>query len=310
VQAFAAREAETASVVERVRVVHAEGVPFEDMAVLCRTNARLADFEEPFHEAEIPFQGAALLGREAARQLLKRLAKLNSTAVAAAVRGYAEDAGWVRRPPEKLGERELVRQADLGRLVRLAADFDDGVRTTRDFIADLEARFGSTGAERRGVHLLTLHGAKGLEFEAVFIPRVEERELPIRQAKRAEEIAEERRLLYVGMTRAKRHLALTWSGKPSRFLSELGIETRPARSSEPDDPLYVALKRWRLERATADDLPAYVVFHNSTLAAIAGYRPRDLSELGAVPGVGPTKLERYGHEVLAVLADSGATVPA
>jgi DNA helicase-2/ATP-dependent DNA helicase PcrA len=304
-RSFGTREAETAFVVERVRALNCEGVPFEDMTVLCRTNARLADFEEPFHEADVPFQGAALLGREAARQLLKRLRKLDSGAVAATVRGYAEDAGWVQRPPEKLGEREMVRQSDLGRLIRLAADFDDGVRTTRDFVGDLEARFSSTGPERRGVHLLTLHGAKGLEFEAVFIPRVEERELPIKQAKKPGEIAEERRLLYVGMTRAKRHLALTWSGKPSRFLAELGIETRPSRPAEPDDPLYAALKRWRLERATADDLPAYVVFHNTTLAEIAGRRPRDLFELGAVPGVGPAKLERYGGEVLRVVAQCG-----
>ena len=273
------------------------------MAVLCRTNARLADFEEPFHEARIPFQGAALLGREAARQLLKRLRKLKATpVVAAAVRGYAQDAGWVERPPEKLGEREMVRQADLGRLVKLAAEFDDGVRTTRDFITDLEERFGSTGPEKKGVHLLTLHGAKGLEFEAVFMPRVEERELPIRQAKKPGEIAEERRLLYVGMTRAKRHLALTWSGKPSRFLGELGIESRAVRRAEPDDPLYAALKKWRLQRASAEDLPAYIVFHNSTLAEIAGRRPRDRSELAAVPGVGPTKLDRYADDVLRVIA--------
>jgi DNA helicase-2/ATP-dependent DNA helicase PcrA len=221
--------------------------------------------------------------------------------VAVAVRGYAQDAGWLDRPPDRLGERELVRQADLGRLVKLAAEFDDGVRTTRDFVADLEARFGTTGRERAGVHLLTLHGSKGLEFEAVFIPRVEERELPIKLAKKPDEITEERRLFYVGMTRAKRQLAITWSGKPSRFLSELGVETVAPRPAEPDDPLYAALKRWRLQRATADDLPAYVVFHNATLAAIAGRRPRDLSELGSVPGVGPTKLERYGAEVLAVL---------
>jgi superfamily II DNA helicase RecQ len=118
------------------------------------------------------------------------------------------------------------------------------------------------------------------------------------------EIAEERRLLYVGMTRAKRHLALTWSGRPSRFLAELGVETRVVhrREAEPDDPLYAALKRWRFERATADAKPAYVVFHNTTLAEIAARRPRDLGELGAVPGVGPTKLERYGAEVLEVLA--------
>ena len=301
-RSFPSAELEQAFVVERVRALHAEGVAHEEMAVLCRTNARLADFEEAFHEAKIPFQGAALLAREAARQLLKRLGKLGpSPVVAAAVRGYAQDSGWVERPPEKLGEREVVRQADLGRLVKLATEFEDGARTTHDFIADLEQRFGTSGPERRGVHLLTLHGAKGLEFEAVFMPRVDEKELPIRQAKQPHEIAEERRLLYVGLTRAKRQLAVTWSGKPSRFLAELGVKTTTPRPAEPDDPLYAALKKWRLQRATADDLPAYVVFHNATLAEIAGRRPQDLSELGTVPGVGPTKLQRYGDEVLAVL---------
>ena len=302
-RSFASAELEQAFVVEQVRVLHTAGVPYEEIAVLCRTNARLADFEEVFHEAAVPFQGAALLSREAARQLLKRLRALGATAaVAGNVRGYAEDAGWVERPPDKLGERELVRQADLGRLVKLAAEFDDSARTTHEFIEHLQERLGTSGPERRGVHLLTLHGAKGLEFEAVFMPRVEEKELPVRQAKRPHEISEERRLLYVGLTRAKRHLALTWSGKPSRFLGELGVQASTSRPAEPDDPLYAALKKWRLQRATADDLPAYVVFHNSTLAEIAGRRPRDRSELGAVPGVGPTKLERYGDEVLAVLA--------
>jgi len=303
-RSFPAREAETAFVVDRIRALRAEGVALGQIAVLCRTNARLADFEEPFHEAEIPFQGAALLAREAARQLLKQLRKYDTTEVAVTVRTLARDAGWRERLPEKLGEREMVRQSDLGRIVRLASEFDDGQGTTRDFIADLEERFSSRGVDRQGVHLLTLHGAKGLEFDAVFIPRLEEKELPIRQAKKPHEIAEERRLFYVGLTRAKRHLALSWGGKPSRFLAELDIAATPVRKlreAEPDDPLYAALKRWRLERATADDLPAYVVFHNSTLAEIAGRRPRDLSELSAVPGVGPSKLERYGPEVLAVL---------
>jgi superfamily II DNA helicase RecQ len=133
------------------------------------------------------------------------------------------------------------------------------------------------------------------------MPRVEEKELPIRQAKQEHEIAEERRLFYVGLTRAKRHLSVTWCGKPSRFLAELGVQAAAPRKAEPDDPLYAALKKWRLQRATADDVPAYVVFHNTTLAEIAGRKPRDVSELGAVPGVGPSKLERYGAEVLAVL---------
>src|SRR4029453_11702996 len=90
-------------------------------------------------------------------------------------------------------------------------------------------------------------------------------------------------------------------GNRSRFLGELGIETRARRPAEPDDPVYAALKQWRLRRATAGALPPSGVFPNSTLAEIAGRRPRDLSELSAVPGVGPAKLERYGSEVLNVL---------
>jgi superfamily II DNA helicase RecQ len=120
------------------------------------------------------------------------------------------------------------------------------------------------------------------------------------------QVEEERRLLYVGMTRAKRHLALTWAGKPSRFLLELGVEAAPprtkARAEEPDDPTYVALKEWRLKRSKADEIPAYVVFHNSTLAEIASRRPQTIAELASVPGVGPAKLERYGRDVLEALA--------
>ena len=109
------------------------------------------------------------------------------------------------------------------------------------------------------------------------------------------------RLLYVGLTRAKRHLTVTWAGKPSRFLAELEVETKPAKAAEPDDPLYAALKEWRLERARTEERPAYVIFHNSTLAEIVRRAPRTLDELADVPGVGPAKLERYGDDVLAAL---------
>ena len=74
------------------------------------------------------------------------------------------------------------------------------------------------------------------------------------------------------------------------------------REPEPDDPIFAALKRWRLERARADEVPAYVVFHNSTLAEIAGRKPQTLNDLATVPGVGPTKLDRYGRDLLAALA--------
>ena len=285
--------------VERIRALD---VPYDDVAILCRTNARLVDFEEALHEAGIPAQGASFLGRESARYVLRRLSS------PAEVRRLAEERGWLEDPPDKLGEREMVRQTDLGRLVKLADELAelDGP----GFVAELERRFGVGGDSRRGVHLLTLHGAKGLEFEAVFVARAEEKELPTRLAKSPEAIAEERRLFYVGLTRAKRHLFATWTRTPSRFLRELGLQRgqAPARpDADPDDPLFAALKAWRLERARADEVPAYVVFHNSTLAEIAGRRPQSLSELAAVPGVGPTKLERFGGDVLAVLGGQVAS---
>jgi len=294
---------EDALVVERVRELHGDGVPLEEMAILCRTNARSADFEQALHEAGIPFQGASLLQREAARGLLKRL-RGSSGPAADLVTRVARDLGWVDDPPDGLGDRELTRQNDLARIVSIAQELDD----VSELEEELERRFGASAVG--GVHLLTLHRAKGLEFDAVFLPRVEERELPVRQAKTPEAVAEERRLLYVGLTRARRHLFVTWSGKPSRFLAELGVEAKPvaaerlSRVPEADLPPEVrALKAWRRERAKADEVPAYVVFHDSTLSSIAATKPSSLAELGRVSGVGPTKLERYGEEVLAILRE-------
>jgi DNA helicase-2/ATP-dependent DNA helicase PcrA len=290
-------------VVERVRALHAEGVPLEQMAVLTRTNARTVEFEEAFHEAALPFQGSSLLERDAARGLLKRLARAEGGRLADLVRRTAAEQGWLDPVPERLGERELTRQQDLARLVRLADELDDGALSAVGFVEELKRRFGTTAGD--GVHLLTLHRAKGLEFDAVFLPRLEDGELPIRRARGGEALQEERRLLYVGITRARRWLLVTWSGRPSRFLAELGVERRaePNRIAEDDlPPAFAALRTWRLERAKADEVPAYVVFHNSTLAEIAERQPRTLAELARVPGVGPAKLERYGSDVLAALS--------
>jgi DNA helicase-2/ATP-dependent DNA helicase PcrA len=296
VRLLATADAEGDFLVEQVR---AAGCTLEDIAILCRTHARLADFEGILHDAGIPSQGAALLTREAARRLLR---VLDDTAPAAErVRAIAHDLGWLphRPPDDRLGEREETRQGDLARLVKLA---DELGGTGAEYKAELERRFGHGGEARRGVHLLTYHGAKGLEFEVVLLPRLEEKELPSKRAKAEVEIAEERRLFYVGLTRARRTLAVTWVKKPSRFLKELAPAATAAAGVELPAAFH-ALKAWRLARARGDEVPAYVVFHNSTLEEIAARRPRSLAELAAVPGVGPAKLERYGEEVLAALAE-------
>jgi DNA helicase II / ATP-dependent DNA helicase PcrA len=308
---FATREEETGFVVERIRALVAEGVRFDDVAILFRLNARSEPWEEALAEAEIPYQvrGGPFLARPAARRLRQLLGGSQSTALTDDVRRAAIEEGWAQGEElERVGEYEATRQHDLGRLVALARQFDDGARTLAGFFRELDERFGE-GSDGRGVHLLTYHRAKGLEFDAVFLPALEERELPVRQAKSEEAVAEERRLLYVGITRAKRHLAVTWSAeaKPSRFLAELGVETARARQRRSVDveslpPSFAALREWRLKRAKADGVPAYVVFHDKTLAEIAERAPRTTGELAGVSGVGPTKIERYAEEVLAALS--------
>jgi DNA helicase II / ATP-dependent DNA helicase PcrA len=290
VRPFPSPEDEGEAIVAAIRALDC---PLEEVAVLARTNARLADFEELFHEAAIPFQGASLLDRDSARRLCRRLERSPAPA-GEAVRSAALDAGFLERLPDRLGERELVRQQDLARLVSLAASFDGDAAA---FVAWLRERFAPGGDGAHGVHLLTYHRAKGLEFDAVFLPRLQEKELPASRA----DVDEERRLLYVGLTRARTHLWLSWSGKPSRFLKELGVAARPAQATREWTPEAQTLRDWRLERARSDGVPPYVVFHDSVLQAIAAARPASLGELSQIAGVGPAKLERYGEELLALV---------
>ncbi|HEY6960746.1 MAG TPA: ATP-dependent DNA helicase UvrD2 [Gaiellaceae bacterium] len=294
---YATAEAEGAAIVAEIR---AHDGPLEEIAILARTNARLTDFEELLHDAGIPFQGASLLERDAARRLCRRLERTSAPAPNA-VRDAALEAGWLERPPDKLGEREQVRQQDLARMVSLAAAFEGDAAA---FVAHLRERFAPGGDGAHGVNLLTFHRAKGLEFDAVFLPNLQEKELPSKQARSDDEIAEERRLLYVGMTRARRTLWLTWSGKPSRFLKELGATASAAAPKAKAEwtPDAQRLREWRLERARVDAVPPYVIFHDSVLQAIAAARPASLGELAQISGVGPAKLERYGPDVLAALA--------
>jgi DNA helicase II / ATP-dependent DNA helicase PcrA len=297
VRPYPTEEDEGAALVAAIRGLDC---PLEEAAILARTNSRLTDFERLLHAARIPYQGASLLDRDAARRLCRRLER-SPAAAAEAVRAEAVAAGWVEPPPGKLGEREQVRQDDLRVLVELATGFDGSAAA---FVADLREQFSPGSDAARGVHLLTLHRAKGLEFEAVFLPRLQDKELPSKQARSEDEIAEERRLLYVGLTRAKRLLWLSWSGKRSRFLAELGVAASSVAGPKDIDwsPDAQRLRDWRRERAKTDDVPPYVVFHDAVLQAIAAAQPETLGELAQISGVGPAKLERYGDELLALVA--------
>jgi ATP-dependent DNA helicase UvrD/PcrA len=312
--------AEVAFVVQEVRRLHDhEAIAFEEIAVLSRINARTEPYEEAFAAAGIPYQvrGGAFLRRPGPRAALARLRRGGGQVVPtvdAATESVGFDADASPDDPEEVG-----RQADLARLRSLAREFaqrepESGLDA---FSEDLAARFAPERAGR-GVQLLTLHRAKGLEFDAVFLPRLLDRELPFRSQRSAADPDEERRLLYVGITRARRHLSLSWPQEPrtvpSPFLRELGVTPtaasaarRPAARSKgvsTGGPVFDRLREWRRSRALNDGVPPYVVFHDRTLGEIAERVPSSLAELADVSGVGPAKLERYGDDVLRVLSDS------
>jgi DNA helicase-2/ATP-dependent DNA helicase PcrA len=322
VRSFATGAEEVAWVVAEVRRLHdTEALPWEQIAILHRINGRSEDFEEAFSKAGVPFQvrDGAFLRRPAARTVLARLRHERDGDVAGAVTRIVAAAGYQPNAEDEFSGDEATRQADLGRLLRLSEEF--GGTTLAAFVKDLRARFAEEN-EGRGVVLLTYHRAKGLEFDTVFLPRLEDKELPFALAKGDDEIAEERRLLYVGLTRARRFLYLSWASfregerrsrpRPSSFLREImpresaptiavRVNGTPKDAPSPDDPLFESLRAWRLRVSQEAQVPAYVVFDNKTLASIAAAKPVSRAALLAIPGVGPTKLDRYAEDVLQIV---------
>ena len=315
---------EVAWIARKIRELVDAGMPEEEIAVLYRLNAMSEELEEELSSSHVAYQvkGGAFIRRAGARDLLARLRRPRSEEVATAVEVAAREVGWNAKAGATADSDEATRQQDIGRLVKLAKDWR-GEGGVREFVEDLQRRFSSDEAGA-GVQILTYHRAKGLEFDAVFLPRLNAGEMPDRRAKTAASIVEERRLFYVGVTRARRDLFLSWGPKNSRgrrsmFLDEVapggaGMVALRISSKAPNGPrpelsgaaldLAKELKAWRTERAREDVMPPYVILHDSALEAIARAMPANRDELLEVPGMGPVKFERYGAAILAIVAAS------
>ncbi|WP_078279818.1 ATP-dependent DNA helicase UvrD2 [Mycobacteroides franklinii] len=347
--------AEAKSAAKSIAGLIESGTPASEIAVLYRINAQSEVYEEALTEAGIPFQvrgGEGFFTRQEVRQslvALQRAAERESAElpVPQQVREVLEPLGLSAEEPHGTQARE--RWESLRALVELAEEECarqpelDLPGLVRELRVRAEARHPPTV---QGVTLASLHAAKGLEWDAVFLVGLADGTLPISHAlSRAgdiEPVEEERRLLYVGITRARVHVNLSWalaraaggrkSRKHSRFLNgiapsaQLPAAATPRRRgngarcricnaslstpaavllrrcescpSDIDEELLAALKDWRLQTAKEMKVPAFVVFTDNTLIAIAELLPGDDAALVAIPGIGARKLEQYGPDVL------------
>jgi DNA helicase-2/ATP-dependent DNA helicase PcrA len=359
--------AEAEAVAAEVRRLHQQGVPLSEMAVLFRINAQSESFEEALTARGISYvvRGAArFFERQEVRQALAlmrgqlRSGAEDSDELVDQVRAVLTGMGWSPDAPTARGQardrweslQALVSQA----LAHAATETaEDRAPTLAGFVAELDRRAHEQHAPvAEGVTLATLHTAKGLEWDAVFLCGMQEGSMPIIYADNPAAVEEERRLLYVGVTRARAHLWISWSlarnpggqarRKPSRFLAGLRPESatdraegagpvragrrhgkkaavckqcqRPLASSRErnrgycqdcpvpyDEELFELLRSWRKEQAEAQSVPAFVVFSDATLEALAEVKPTDRKGLQSINGIGRTKLDLYADELLAII---------
>lgn len=350
--------AEATAVAEQIARAKSGGESLQEIAILFRINAQSIEIENALAAAAIPYVVKGADRFFDAPEIKEAITRLRGAAHESKLHGPLGDQvravltamQWSPQAPESTG---AVRQRweNLAALVALA----DERAATMDLpglVRELDERAAADHApSSQGVTVASLHAAKGMEWDRVFIVGASEGLIPLSHAESAEERAEERRLLYVGLTRARRHLHVSWarSREPggraqrelSRFLAHLvpqeastaratvlkgerkkrgvascrscgkGLVTAAERTvgrcrtcpATYDQDFFDRLRAWRMDKAQEMSVPAFVVFTDATLIAIAEKLPANSRDLLAIPGVGERKREMFGEDLLALVEE-------
>ena len=341
------------------------GMPASGIAVLYRINAQSEVYEAALTGQDVPYVvrgGERFFARAEVRQALgviRTAAQRGGPDEDEMPAAEAPDAAPISRlvptvravlstiglsddapPPGALRDK----WDSLVAIVTVAEELADAdpAATLRTLAAELDQRAEAQHAPTvEGVTLASLHAAKGLEWDAVFLVGLTDGTMPIQHAETPEEIEEERRLFYVGVTRARTRLALSWAQsrteggrktrRRSRFLTGIAPDSAtPSPRGAPgrcricggrlltpaqvkigrcadcpscaDPDLVDALRTWRKARSSEASVPAFVVFSDATLLAIAERRPTDNAALLSIPGIGRAKLDAYGQDVIGIVS--------
>jgi DNA helicase-2/ATP-dependent DNA helicase PcrA len=350
VRGYPTDTAEAKQVAKAIRGDHGPGRRWSRNAVLARTHAQLVLFEEALRAIDVPCRvrgGGRFLDQPEVRAVIKDLKSAPVQTMAHVIADLREAIDGT--PDDANAPAVQERKGHLEALLRLADEYValDREGALEGFLAWLTATVRSDDAETGdAVELATFHAAKGLEWPVVFVVGLERGLIPIAHADTPAAVAEERRLLYVAVTRAREALHCSWAERrtfgtrtlarsASPYLADVeatiealgrgesGIDWKAAlaqqrtkiaekrpkgrrpllgEGSNADPQILEALRSWRATTAKASGVPAFVICHDSTLTAVAEARPQDRRALLAVPGMGPVKVDRYGEELLALVA--------
>ena len=332
-------DVEAKSIAQRVKEIHIAGGKWSNQAILVRTNAQTEIFASALQKLEIPVKtisGSGLLDRKDIKTVISALenseiplgqeiADLNSLEN----QSFTGDTSTTESDTER-----VVALSELQRLGEEYLALDPEAKSS-SFIKWLKSQSQNLyGVSDDAVEISTFHRSKGLEWPVVHIAGLEQGLVPIAHARDSSAIAEERRLLYVALTRAKDKVFCSWathrnfSGSKRRrdpspwlFNIERAIKNlekplsheeqlkrvKSSRRRKPENNLDETrqvreLKEWRLSMSRAADVPAFVIFNDETLLDLVEVQPANLDELLSVKGIGPVKAERYGKEILELVS--------